>query len=521
MKLVFFLLILTTIFLGCEPKETNPELKFAYSYLLKGEYDAAKTVLNKAKIFESDSADFKLIKNAVDICSGDLNIDSEFVFNAPKLFYDEEKLGWALFIKSAATHYYLPVEEWTEAIYDLNKAYDIGKKYQIHELCFQSAFIVALCSSNSGNFDSFRKFARLMDQNAITPYQRAISLECLRFLYTMDNQKDSAAMCIKAAFELVKDLGENPHLTNPIYVSYADLICMDDDTTAEKYLLEVLKNSDYSNPYRILSKIYIKRDNIAKAEEYFEKAHSYGDIWIENEIDICNMFADTYARKGMWEKAFLMQKQVIEIEKQQSERTNPQIASAQQLYEDETLKRLELSQQRERNITIISTLVFVILSLLILLLSQKRRHEKALNENQLIIKEAQNKVAELKKADKTEENIKEINRLQNKIAEIENRYAEIYREGRQLYESIFQSDGNTSQWDKQKYEQFIEYYKTIDISLIAQIEEEYSGLNPRQLFFKILQAKNFEKERIMNTLGIFTDGAFRALKSKVEAKKRG
>ena len=188
---------------------------------------------------------------------------------------------------------------------------------------------------------------------------------------------------------------------------------------------------------------------------------------------------------------------------------------------DFEIQKLEQRNRNTRTVFVVIVLsIFVIILLLTILLFQKRKHEKLQSQNTQILKESQDKIEELRSADKTEENLKEINRLQKKITEIENRYADIYREGRSLYNSIFSGDGNASQWTKSDYDKFIEYYKTLDLSLVVQIEEEYSGLNPRQVFFKILQAKGFEKDRIMETLGIFTDGAFRALKSKVEAKKR-
>ncbi len=521
MKLRFIFILFALVIFGCEKKEPNPELEFAYSYLLKGEYEAAKLVLDKAKISQDDSADFKLLSGVVDISRLYIGlIDTTFIYDAPARFEDEEKHGWALFAKGTVTYNYRPVNEWEDAVYILNQAYDIGKSLNIRELCFQSAFSAALCCSNSGNYDSFKKFCRRMNENAATPYQKAISLECMRYSYTFNGQEDSAALCAKEAFRLVKDLEEYPQLTNPIYVSYADIICMEDDSTAEKYMLKVLETNDYSNPYRILAKIYLKRGDISKAEDYFAKASSFGDIWFKNEIELCQLFAETYASKGLWEKAFVMQKRIAETERIQSQRVNPQISSAQQHYEDEVLKKLELSERRQRNTIIISCLVFVILSLLTLVLYLKHKHEKLQSQNRQILKESQDKIDELRAADKTEENMKEINRLQKKITEIENRYADIYREGRSLYDNIFSGGGSASQWSKSDFDKFIEYYKTLDLSLIVQIEEEYPGLNPRQIFYKILQAKGFEKERIMSALGIFTDGAFRALKSKVEAKKK-
>ncbi|MBR4265085.1 MAG: hypothetical protein IKQ46_03420 [Bacteroidales bacterium] len=60
----------------------------------------------------------------------------------------------------------------------------------------------------------------------------------------------------------------------------------------------------------------------------------------------------------------------------------------------------------------------------------------------------------------------------------------------------------------------------MDLSLLAQIEDEYPGINPRQTFYKILSAKDFDKSAIMRTMAIQEDVTFRALKSKVEGLRR-
>ena len=150
---------------------------------------------------------------------------------------------------------------------------------------------------------------------------------------------------------------------------------------------------------------------------------------------------------------------------------------------------------------------------------QRRGYENELAVNRQILKESRDRIEELK-AVTSSDNTKEINRLQAKISEIENRYAELYREGKQLYEQIFVNNGNSGQWNKKDYEKFLEYYKTVDLSLLAQIEDEYPGINPRQTFYKLLASKEYDKPSIMKIMAIQEDVTFRALKSKVESLRR-
>ena len=167
-------------------------------------------------------------------------------------------------------------------------------------------------------------------------------------------------------------------------------------------------------------------------------------------------------------------------------------------------------------------IAFVVLAALMafLVVVQRRRYESKLSVNSQILKESRDKIYELKTLETSDENEKEIQRLQRKITEIETRYAEIYHDGKILYDQIFVQGGNSSQWNKKDYEKFLEFFKTVDLSLLAQIEDEYPGINPRQTFYKILSAKDFDKAAIMRTMGIQEDVTFRALKSKVEGLRR-
>ncbi|MBR6279545.1 MAG: hypothetical protein IKR41_12460, partial [Bacteroidales bacterium] len=164
--------------------------------------------------------------------------------------------------------------------------------------------------------------------------------------------------------------------------------------------------------------------------------------------------------------------------------------------------------------------VILVAAMVFLVVIQKRRYERELSINRQILKESRDRIDELNTLEKSDENDKEIQRLQRKITEIETRYAEIYHDGKILYDSIFVHNGNSGQWNKKDYEKFLEYFKTIDLSLLAQIDDEYPGINPRQTFYKVLVSKGFDKPSIMKTMAIQEDVTFRALKSKVEGLRR-
>ena len=261
-------------------------------------------------------------------------------------------------------------------------------------------------------------------------------------------------------------------------------------------------------------KILFLRNQTAEAEEYFKNNRfflSYPNV-------ICyESFYNYYKKIGDYEKATKSADIVIEVKNALINWANNYKVSQNSEKYDFQLELLENQNRFQRWV-----IIFVCLVALITILAavQRRRYEREMSVNRQILKESRDKIDELQALEKSTENDKEIQRLQKKILEIESRYAEIYRDGKILYEQIFLSGGNSSQWNKKDYEKFIEYYKTLNLSLITQIEDDYNGLNPRQMFYKILSVQGFDKAAIMRTMGIQEDVTFRALKSKVEGMKR-
>ena len=511
------------MFLSCNEKSKNQIiLDNVYSLMLLSDYDLAVTYANNhndefvVPLSEEDKAYLTLINSMYWLYI--LNyyaIDDTIKINQCIETYsntnDKEKLAWALLLKSGKM--YENEELWNDGIYYLKQSEHIANKLNCTELNYQIASLKLNYDGHSMNMQYKMTLVDSMGKYAQNKIQKAFYYETKSIAFsTMLDGIDSAKFYLRKA-------SEYDTVSYWYSVSYILSNIDGDIEKTQKHVDNVLSMSQQSAEATYVQvHLFIKSGLIDKAEEFFATHSPANDFY---KIRCNNDFANYYAAKGDYKKSNEFYKDNNKLyNKTYNIISENKVAYNSQQY-DFDINNLEQQHRSRRTIVVVILIAsFTILLLLILLLYQKRRQEKLQNEKKQILKESQERIVALKAADKTDDNIREINRLQNKITEIENRYADIYREGRKLYDDIFSGNANASQWKKNDYEKFIAYYKTIDLSLIAQIEEEYSGLNPRQLFFKILQAKNFEKERIMNTLGIFTDGAFRALKSKVEAKKK-
>ncbi len=522
MKLRFISVILIIILFGCGEKSPNQDyFDRMYSFMIAGDYDLAMEYSNNhadeiiKPASRADSVYSILIHSMYWL--NNLNyhsIDDTLRLNRCISLYsdddDDEKLAWALLLKSGKM--YENHDLWNDGIFYLKQSEQIAKKLSCNELRYQIAFLKVNYDGHSANIPHKMALLDTLGKYSYRKPQKAFFYEMKSLLFSMIDEIDSAkAYQLKAS-----ELDTSSYWYNVCYI-----LANADGSAAEtqRRVNNVFAMNEQSEEAAyVQTLLYIKGGQIEKAIDFWETHNGGNDFFL---IKCNNDFAEYHIMKGDYKKATEYYKANDSLHKNAiSTISDNQVELNSQKYDFE-IQKLEQRSRNTRTVFVVIMLsVFIILSLSALLLFQKRKHEKLQSQNRQILKESQDKINELRAADKTEENMKEINRLQKKITDIENRYADIYREGRSLYDSIFSGGGSASQWSKSDFDKFIEYYKTLDLSLVAQIEEEYSGLNPRQVFFKILQAKGFEKERIMSVLGIFTDGAYRALKSKVEAKKK-
>ena len=307
--------------------------------------------------------------------------------------------------------------------------------------------------------------------------------------------------------------------TDYYYLSqYAWILVDEEPEKCERYARKVLNDrpQSFAADYAKLAilKLFFLRGETAEAEVFFQKhplVVSYPQLLAYEE------FYNHYKLVGDYQNAAKMADVVIACKNILINWINDYKVSQNSQKFDFDLQQLE-NQNRFQSWII--AFVILVAAMVFLVVIQKRRYERELSVNRQILKESRDRIDELNTLEKSDENDKEIQRLQRKITEIETRYTEIYHDGKILYDSIFVNNGNSGQWNKKDYEKFLEYFKTIDLSLLAQIDDEYPGINPRQTFYKVLVFKGFDKPSIMKTMAIQEDVTFRALKSKVEGLRR-
>ena len=528
MKPTFFITILVLMLSSCAQRSENqPLFDRVYALVNDGEYKMAQDFFDNHKseirlpMSKADSMYCGFLEEFFDLYNSEADLfvinsfaDTVRIGNIIDFYTqnsDKEKLAYSLLLKSLKLFVSL---RHNDGIYYLKHAENIIKTLDNSELKYMLASVNLTYRTN--NLD-FKEGMPLLDTVA---------------KYAHNQREKDDSRIVKAFFlNLVQNPDYNPTVaklnmrlcmgdsTDYNYLSkYAWVLADDEPEKCERFARKVLTDrprsaaADYAK--LAILKIYLRRGQTAEAEDFAQK-----NPIIINFPQLLGYeeFFNHYRQTGDYEKAAKTADIVIMIKNRLIDWVNDYKVSQNSQKFDFDLQQLENQNRFQRWL-----IAFVILAALmvVFVIMQRRRYERELSVNRQILKESRDNIDELKAMETSAENEKEIQRLQRKIAEIESRYAEIYREGKVLYEQIFVENGNSSQWNKKDYEKFLEYFKTVDLSLLAQIEDEYYGINPRQTFYKVLVCKGFDKPQIMRTMGIQEDVTFRALKSKVESMKK-
>lgn len=420
---------------------------------------------------------------------------------------DNEKLAYSLLLKSQKLYL---MSRHNDGVRFLKQAENIVNQLDNIELKYNLAAVKLSYNTNNLDLRTAMPLLDSMSKYAHNQRQRIDINIAKAFFYAVDNNPDSAKTYI---------LRCPADTTDYTYMSkYAWIFADDEPEKCERYACKVLadkpKSMDADYARLGIIKSYCRRGLTAEAEDFCTN----DPIMVSFPAMLCyEVFYNHYKRTGDYEKAVKSAEVVIYFKNLLIDWAhNYKVSQNSEKYDFQ----VELLENQNRFQRWVIAFVVLAAAMAFIVVVQRRRYERKLSVNRQILKESRDKIDELKTLENSDETDKEISRLQRKIAEIETRYAEIYHDGKILYEQIFEQDGNSSQWNKKDYEKFLEYYKTVDLSLLTQIEDEYNGINPRQTFFKILTAKGLDKPSIMRKMGIMEDVTFRALKSKVEGMRR-
>ena len=522
MKFLKLLIALTLFWVACgERPLPNQDLLSAYELIKKGEFDTAKVVADAApRLTDADSAMYILVRGAAAGADMDYSYNDSLAIEKIINFYDgdNEKSAWAHYIKST---WLFRFDSWESSVVEVRTAEKLAENTDCNELKFLICYQLAICNINSYNFDFYDEAINQLPQYIVTIGNKANYYYLKSCGYDIGRLSiDSARYYAKKAVECIEKEPVKKMIHVFYYHEFAELICDEDDSIAEKWIKKSMEIDTLRQTYSVLGKIYLKRGDLNTANQYFAKS-TKGNYWSENEDKINHYLHDFFAERQDFEAAYHHAvKRIAAKDSIIDYLEGNNIKPVQARFEAE-IENLKLKSSFEKKIFLTIMISAVILAVLVLVVVFQKyklaERSRKISETQRTINNYNKKISELQHSN-TEKNDTEIQFLQQKVKALEMKFSDIYVRGKELYSQIL-NDQKIGRWSKEDYKNFIDYYQSLDFLYVYSFETDYTSLTDRQKIFLILLHIGKTKEQIMQIMTL-EDGSYRSMKSRTEKAKK-
>ena len=522
MKRFFHIILLFTIILfgcRCTSTETNRCLTEVDSLVRRNQIDSAFRIINRVDVANltssTDSANFFLQKTRL-LYKLYKPIKSTEMLDYSIRYYENqndniEKLTEAYFYKGVVLYEHKQIKD---AIVYIKKAEYVARKLSTHPIKLQIYENLFVINEESGERQLALKYAKKVLDIANTlkdKVQLARAYNNIAVAYNKLHQTDSANVYITKSMKMLHYIPRNEQIY--ILNNIGAQLIGTDPQRAKAVLLKAISIAPMGAAFDNLATIYMREGNMHRANELWDKALKTNSMQVRTDV-MTSRFRHQCATadyKGAAETAqqLIGAKDSLYKSWKENDIRNNQMAfdniKAEQEYEHKT----EMG---------IFTIVLLSLSLVAIFLFLRYRTYKARNAlalDQLRIKDFECQIADFEKQGQAKE--KEIEELYRKRKNFLEKHRENLSEGHKLYIDVM--EGKTiALWRKKEFENFIEYYRLINMSYVDALEVEYDSLSPKNQFFLIMEHIGKSDKEIMRIMGL-ADGSIRSIRSRINKRR--
>jgi len=505
--------------MGCGKDRVSERLIQIDSLLTADKVDSAKILLGSIPMSylqsKKDSAFYYLMQTEIQYRKW-IPAQSDSAINYSVSYYqgssDKEKLARAYYYKGVAI---LENKEFTEAIYMVKRAEKLADKTD--NLLLQHKIYETLSHYNSSAYEKnlalrYAKKAYQVSKELNDKNRQAIALIYMAGDYHSLGRMDSLAICIQECLPLTNFITDRDKAY--LYTRMGELYTDSEPEMAKKYLLKAETIHPQLWTYVALSNIYMKENDIEKAQKIWKKAQQMAGS-LTAMIKVLSAMRHQCMEQEDYRQANALADSIIQ--KQDllySQREQAKIGEIQAKYDKEAAER-DIKEQ----VMGWGLLLLVVVIILITWLGYKSlkgmKAKKELAETKVQLEAYTRKAEELEKNDKT--NTKEIGELHKKINDLHHRQAGILAKGKELFDAI-EAGGTTVRWSKDDFINYIEYYKLKDLPFVNEMETSYNRLSPKYIFFAVLEHEGHDDEDIQHIMGI-SESTLRSTRSRINSKK--
>lgn len=512
------IVFLNMIISSCEDN-INKKLKLADDCLNKSHVDSAYNIIKnidpKKLNDKQNIALYTLLYNKAkykkSIPVNDSSIDSAISYYSSH--YSADRLADAYNYKGMTL--YLDQRKTDEAIECLKKAEIIVVKYDIKQLEQRTFENICIVNMGSHNYEIALKYGlKALDYAYEIKDTAGIAYD----LQYISDTYSALKMDNKAMVYYLKSLS---------YLKYYDKLSQSilfgnigeyyfekgNSRTAELYIKKAFQKNPTAYTYAIAADRYIITGKYDRARELMAKAPIPINN-IEKHKQLTTLY-NLYRKTGYQNYALNIADSIFLLnQKMRNSQKHDNITDIQMQYD----KKLVAQTFKSRMIYMSEGLAILAILSILLILRQKYKTSKSrqtIMQDRLIINEYKGKLAEMKSSNNSSAaQIEEMNKM---IESLETKILKALNNGKQCYELV-NNNGNTIRWSTKDFRDFVEYYKLVNFSYVASLQEKYNNLTPNQIFFMITtNSMNKDEATVANIMSI-SNNAMRSMKSRIKAK---
>lgn len=419
------------------------------------------------------------------------------------------------------------LEKYDESIQELKKAEEIAMQLNDLVLKFYTCHRIGMVNLKTQNYEKEFKYS----QNVIDYCHQlgdtallVISLNNLAVAYNymaevtgntalLDSAKLITRRCIPLMHHLRNKSPGKPYILASIAGSYLDNHQTD---SAMYFAQQSIKVRPTYYGYLLLAGIAEYQGDVIRADSLFQCSLSIEEkdpsiVSSDDKMRPLMFYYNFKLRQGQYQEACDLAVQIIVTKDSLNRARQVQVVNELQTKYDQEVKRRKLDKKLYRYGVLVAVLLVLILAMIALwrYRSLKAKAERLRLQGQL--SEYRRQVLELESHG--EGNSRTIELLNAKIEELQQGLHDTLFHGKEKYDEIV-AGGNTVKWDKQDFEDFINYYRLIDLPYITEMEAKYENLSPRNLFYLVLERLGKSNEEIQSILCIGAS-SLRTLRSRL------
>ena len=336
----------------------------------------------------------------------------------------------------------------------------------------------------------------------------------LMMLYVVYNDgvhQDSAQYYLDKCIPLVDSLPENERYT--FYANIGNAFVDSNVENAEDYLNRSVALTPNVIAYKGLAGIYYKRGEKAKAVEMWHKALQTDNLYLKAEI--YQALYDSQQSAGDYVSASETAMRIAGIRDSIAQKEKSDNIRGLQEQFEESLSQSAARHRLYTTLVVVGMLLMLSMFAASYLFYRNTKGRKELRRTQVHLEQYRNELKVLEQEGKSDS--KEVERLTQKISDLQVRQGALLQNGRERYEEVM-SGGTTIRWKRSDFADCIEYYRTIDSTFITHMETSYRHLSSKYMFFALMEHLGKTDEELQRVMAI-GQNTVRSIRSRIGSSK--